>query len=245
MSATAAAATRVTPGKLGLPAALSITLHVSIALALFAASRGSEVPMPPVYRVHLVAAPRGDRAIGVVSSAPAPAEAPPTPPKRAETVTKKPVPAPPTKKAPAKAKTPPVTKATQTPDARSARRDDPAPKAGGGPEGGTGADVANVSTEGVEFPFPSYLHNIVQQIALRFNPRNPGQLHAEVVFLVQRDGSVLDTRIRQRSGSYAFDIEALGAVEAAAKAKAFGRLPDGYSDDVLTVIFTFDSKIIH
>lgn len=231
------------PGRLGLPATLSLVLHASAALAVFLAGRGSQVPLPPVYRVHLVAAPRGERAIGVVNPAPTKEEAPPTPPKRAETVTQKPVPAPP-KKAPPKKAVPPVSKATQTPEARSAKRDEPAPKAGGGPEGGTGADVANVDLSGQVFPFQPYLHNIVNQLALRFKPRNPGQLHAEVVFLIQRDGSVLDSRLRQKSGSYAFDIEALGAVESASRAKAFGPLPEGYSDDVLTVIFTFDSKII-
>lgn len=242
MKAPAGLRSTPTSGRLGLPATLSLVLHASVALAVFLAGRESRVPLPPVYRVHLVAAPRGERAIGVVNPAPTKEEAPPTPPKRAETVTKKPVPAPPKKTLPKKAA--PVSKATPTPDARSARRDEPAPKAGGGPEGGTGADVANVSTEGISFPFPAYLNNIERQIALRFKPRNPGQLHAEVVFLIQRDGSVLDSRLRQKSGSYAYDIEALGAVEAASKSKAFGPLPDGYSDDVLTVIFTFDSKII-
>ena len=39
-----------------------------------------------------------------------------------------------------------------------------------------------------------------------------------------------------------FDLEAMGAVEAAAP--SFGRLPDGYSEDVLTVIFSFDPQLI-
>jgi hypothetical protein len=50
--------------------------------------------------------------------------------------------------------------------------------------------------------------------------------------------------ITKPSGSYGFDLEAKGAVEAAGAARAFGPLPEGFSDDVLTVIFTFDPKII-
>ena len=36
----------------------------------------------------------------------------------------------------------------------------------------------------------------------------------------------------------AFDLEAQGAVEAAAR--AFGSLPAGFGDDVLPVVFSFD-----
>ena len=142
----------------------------------------------------------------------------------------------PTRKAPAKA--------TPTPDARSARRDAPAAKAAGGPEGGKGADVVSIKTEGMEFPDPTYLQNIVRQIALRFRPKDAGLLHAEVVFLIRRDGSVFNAKIRVSSGSYAFNVDALGAIEAAAAAKAFGPLPNVWADDVLTVIFTFDAKLI-
>jgi protein TonB len=192
-----------------------------------------------MYRVQLIAAPPGPRAVGVVTEAPATAAAPETPPKRAESIPK--VAAPPKKKPVAKKVT---ARATPVPDARSARRDEPAPKAGGGPEGGKGTDVANVDLAGVEFPYPAYLQNIVRQIALRFKPSNAGALHAEVVFLIQRDGSVTGIRLQQRSGSMTFDIQARGAVEQAGNARAFGPLPDGWADDVLTVIFTFDPTVI-
>jgi protein TonB len=195
--------------------------------------------LPPVYRVELIAAPAGERAAGVVTETEPPPVAPEAPPKRPETLPK--AIAPPKKAPPAK-KT--VAKATPVPNARSARRDAPAPKAGGGPEGGKGTDVANVQTEGIDFPYPAYLQNVVRQIALRFRPRNPGALRSEVVFVIRRDGSVLAPQIRVRSGSMAFDLEALGAIEAAGRAGAFGPLPDGWADDALTVIFSFDPKLI-
>jgi len=116
-------------------------------------------------------------------------------------------------------------------------------KAGGGPTGGTGTDVANVKSEGVDFPFPAYLNNIVRQVAVRFNPRNPGALKAQVFFIVKRDGSIGEFRFLTKSGAYAFDIEAQGAVESAGSAKAFGPLPDGYVNDFLPVIFSFDPSM--
>ena len=100
-------------------------------------------------------------------------------------------------------------------------------------------------TEGIEFPYPGYLNNIVRQIALRFDPstRNAA-LRAEVSFLIHRDGSVSNLRFLTRSGVYSFDLEAQGAVEAAANARAFGPLPTGFTDDVLPVIFSFDPSLL-
>ena len=95
-----------------------------------------------------------------------------------------------------------------------------------------------VRTEGIEFPFPGYLQNIVRQIALDFRPRNPGALRAEVFFLIRRDGSVTGFRFVQRSGNYAFDLEVEAAVEAAAA--RFGPLPGAFGDDILPVSFSFD-----
>jgi TonB family protein len=118
-----------------------------------------------------------------------------------------------------------------------------APVAGGGPTGGRGTDVANIRTQGSEFPYPAYLNNIVRQIALRFSPATPAApLRAEVRFLIHRDGSVSDITVVARSGVYAFDLDAQGAVEAAAR--AFGPLPSGFRDDVLPVVFSFDPSLL-
>jgi outer membrane biosynthesis protein TonB len=220
---------------------MSLVLHASVVAAAIIISRESVVALPPVYKVDLVAAPAGPRAIGSVSEAPAkpPTETPAPVPKRAETPNEMPVP---TKK-PVPARKP-VAPATKVPNAKAAPRDAPAPKAGGGTTGGTGTDVANVHTEGLNFPFPEYLHNIVNQIALRFKPRNPGALSAEVSFLIRRDGSVTAFAFRRRSGVYVFDLEAQGAVEAAGRSGSFGPLPDGFKDDALPVSFSFDPQLI-
>jgi TonB family protein len=224
--------------RFGLPITLSAVVHVGlVALALMIArnsrSRGE------VYAVNLVAAPAGPRQVGIVNDAPKSEPAAPLP-KRAEVQPKETVPV---KRPPRQAERAP-SRATQVPDAKSARFDTPAPKAGGGETGGKGTDVANVSTAGKEFPYPAYLHNIITQIALRFDPRQKQMLSAEVQFVIRRDGSVFSISVLKPSGSYGFDLEAKGAVEAAGAAKAFGPLPDGYMDDALTIIFTFDPKII-
>jgi TonB family protein len=104
--------------------------------------------------------------------------------------------------------------------------------------------VANVQVAGTDFPYPEYLQNVVRQIAIRFKPPGGRELQAVVAFLIRRDGSVTGIRLTTRSGVYAFDTEAMGAVDAAAGARAFGPLPQGFADDVLPVMFSFDPRLI-
>ena len=220
------------------PAGISVALHVTLA-ALVALSfrKGPAEILPPIYRVNIVAAPPGPRAIGTVqpkAATPTPVKAavtPPTPARTKEAAV--PIAKVNPRKSPARA-TPVEHPATAVPAT---------PRAGGGPIGGKGTDVATVQTEGIDFPFPGYLNNIVRQIALRFNPAdaNSGR-RAEVRFVIRRDGSVIGIGFVTRSGSYAFDLEAQGAVEAAAR--EFGPLPDGFHDDALPVVFSFDPRII-
>ncbi|MBA3670555.1 MAG: TonB C-terminal domain-containing protein [Gemmatimonadaceae bacterium] len=224
--------------RLRLPIAGSALLHAVAAAALLFARTTRPAPQPPTYAVTLVAAPPGERRIGVVQPPPAASTAPDAPaPIARET------PDPSRMKALSKAK-PARTPKTATPNTATSVRPSPAPIAGGGPVGGRGADVANVSIAGVQFPYPSYLTNVVRQIALRFRPTRADGLRAEVAFLIRRDGSVAGLRLQTRSGVYGFDTEALGAVDAAARAGAFGPLPQGFSDDVLPVIFSFDPRLI-
>ena len=232
---------RASTVRLGAPFGISVMLHASLIAAAFFARPGPSKALPPVYKVNLVAAPAGERAIGEVTRAPAPppTPTPAAPPKRAE-VNPRDMPAPTKPKVTPKRPAP----ATPTPQPKSVPKDVPATRAGGGPTGGTGTDVANVRTEGVEFSDPAYLNNIVRQIALRFKPRNPGALKAEVFFILKRDGTVGEFRFLTKSGVYAFDLEAQGAVESAGSAKAFGPLPESYSNDFLPVIFRFDPSVI-
>jgi protein TonB len=227
------------PTKLAGPIGISAALHLSVvALALIAYRKQAPEVLPPIYKVDIVAAPPGERAIGEVKPEEAPVVtppaaapvAPPKPTERAIPLAK----AVPKKAAPRSTPVPPAAK----PVPKTA-----APRAGGGPQGGAGTDVATVHTEGIEFPFPGYLNNIVRQIALNFKPSDTNSaLRAEVMFLIYRNGSVKITRFVTRSGSYAFDLEAQGAIESAAP--NFGPLPDGFRDDVLPVVFSFDPRFL-
>ncbi len=230
---------------LALPIAVSAGLHVAAA-AVFIVAKPTPAPArPPIYKVNIVAAPPGPRQVGAVT--PTPPQTPPPdakPPARADVTPMAPV-LPPKKAVSTPKRTPPPP-ATPLPIAPKTKpQTAPVQQAGGGATGGRGTDVATVRTEGIEFPYPGYLNNIVRQIALRFDPQTRNTaLRAEVTFLIHRDGSVSNVRFLTRSGVYGFDLEAEGAVEAAATAKAFGPLPGGFSDDVLPVIFSFDPSLL-
>jgi len=237
---TAASAPRLTGGFFA-----SLLLHGAaiVMLVLFAAPRVS-APSPPLYRVQLVAAPAADRAVGVVAPpetppvvSPAPAPVPKIPPKikPSATTKTKPTPAP-------KAATPVPPKKTAAPP----KPETPPPTAGGGATGGKGADVANVDTPGIEFPYPGYLQNISREVLRQFQTQQTRlTLTADVHFMIKRDGTVDPSSIRlvTSSGNYSFDQKALGAVEAAANANRFGRLPDGFREDILPVTFRFTPSL--
>ncbi|HEX4575382.1 MAG TPA: energy transducer TonB [Gemmatimonadales bacterium] len=210
----------------------TIGVHALAGLLLVTGAAAARKPAPPTYRVHLVAAPEPNpEARPAPAAVERPAEAPPAP-------------APKTKPAPkntaSKAAPPPVADNTKR---EAAPRTTPkaAPLPGETPS--TGSDVATVSTEGQEFPFPEYLQNIVAQVLRRWQrPFQSTPLEAEVSFLVHRDGKVSDLQFIRRSGSFAFDLEAQGAIEEAGRFKAFGPLPDGWSSDVLFVRFYFSGR---
>ena len=230
------------PGDFSLrvPLLASAMLHVVIAAAFLLLRPSSHEPSAPVYRVNLVAAAAAPRQIGEVKeapAAPAPTAAPPIAPLSRET------PEPERMKAPAKAAPVRAPKVATPNAAPPSTKPIETQVAGGGPAGGRGADVANVNTAGIDFPYPVYLQNVVRQIALQFKPSAKGALTAEVTFMIRRDGSVAGVRLTRRSTVYSFDQDALAAIELASH--AFGSLPTGFKDDVLPVIFSFDPRLIH
>lgn len=206
----------------------TVAVHALAALFFIASAADARKTAPPTYRVHLVAAPE-----------PTPEErkAPPAVDRPAE---EKPAPAPkaPTPKSTvSKAAPPPVADNTKR---EAAPRTTPNAQPLPGERPSTGSDPLTVSTEGVEFPFPEYTNNIIVQIAKRWQrPYQSTPLEAEVSFFVHRDGSVSGMQFVRRSGSFAFDLEAQGAVEEAGRFKVFGPLPDGWKSDVLFVRFYF------
>ena len=197
---------------------------------------------PPVYAVDLVAAPLPTNARRLAREAipratPEPETAPTATPPAKTAEKAAPV------KPKAEAKPAPRT-ATPAPSDASKEKAPPTqsearPLPGETP--GTGSDVANIKIPGIDFPYPEYLRNIMNQVLRRWSPPG-GALRAEVAFLILKDGTVRDIRFLTRSGNFSFDLDAQGAIESAGNAKAFGELPDGWDANVLPVTFVFEPR---
>ncbi len=221
---------RRTPAPIGMAVTGTLVVHGMVGLFLFGTPSGHK-RLPPTYTVRLIAAPVADLES---RKAPEAFERP---------AEEKPAPAPQVKtpKSTVSRATPPPTRDQTRREAapRTTPTNQPLP----GETPSTGNDVATVSTEGVAFPFPEYLQNIVSQVLRRWQrPAQATPLEAEVSFFVHRDGSVTDLQFIRRSGNFAFDLEAQGAIEEAGRFKVFGSLPDGWTPDVLFVRFYFSGQ---
>ena len=208
----------------------TILVHAAAVSFLLTTVKPSKAS-PPSYAVDLVAAP-------APSQKRLAREALPTPPPP-----EKPAPVKPTPPKPSKMPAPPKPKPAPQP---TEVKKEPAPKTAApvspvpGETPSTGSDVATIKTPGLAFPYPEYLRNIVTQVYQRWDRGSAKQRNfAEISFLVLRDGSVRDIHFVTRSGSFAFDLNAQGAIEAAGNTRAFGPLPDGWDADVLPVSFYF------
>ena len=215
-------------------AAGSLAVHGGVLAFMLMVVRTPE-PSPPVYAVNLVAAP-----------APAPKqrlapEATPTPPppEPPAPVASTPKPAERTVPAPKPKPREPAVEPKGDPAPKTSAPETPAP----GETPSTGRDATTISTPGLSFPFPEYLRNVANEIYRRWaRPTGNTALRAEIFFLIRRDGSVHDVRFVRRSGSFSYDLEAQGAIEAAGNARAFGPLPEGWANDVLPISFYFEPR---
>jgi len=120
----------------------TVAVHALAALFLVAGAAAARKPVPPTYRVHLVAAPEpAEDARKAPEAVERPAEEKPAPAPKSKSPKSTVAPAPP----------PPVADNTKREAApRTTPKATPLP----GEKPSTGSDVATVSTEGVEFPFP-------------------------------------------------------------------------------------------
>jgi protein TonB len=222
----------------------TLVVHAAAVLFLVAAVKPTRAS-PPSYAVELVAAPAPTTKQRLAREAlptpppeekPAPPPPKPAPPQKDKPAPVTPKPPKPAKTTPAPAPKPPPAESEREPAPRTAAPVAPAP----GETPSTGTDVATIKTPGLAFPFPEYLRNIVTQVYQRWDRASAKQSNfAEISFLILRDGSVHDIHFVTRSGSFAFDIDAQGAIEAAGNSRAFGQLPDGWEADVLPVSFYF------
>lgn len=228
-------------------AACTMLVHGAAALFVIAVVAPPEVS-PPVYAIELVAAPLPSPNRRVAPEAlppaaepepepPAPVEEPEPDPAEETVPVDKPKPKPEPER-----EQPPVTTPAETqrdPSPPTSVPEAPAP----GETPSTGRDATTIKTPGLDFPFPEYLRNIANQIYRRWKrPTGNSRMRAEIFFLIHRDGSVSGLRFVQRSGSFSYDLEAQGAIENAGNSKAFGVLPDGWTDDVLPISFYFEPR---
>ncbi len=209
------------------PAGVAGTLaaHGALAVLLLVAAQRASVPTPLVYAVELIAAPLPED-----SPRRAPNEAPPVPEDDDVAPT-----------TPPKA-TPPPTPAPPQPAPRTERqlptRTPVTPLPGETPS--SGQDVANVKIAGFESRYADYIRNIVTQVRTRWQrPMGNAPLTAEIAFVILKDGSVRDIEFVKRSGNYAFDLGARGAIESAGEARAFGPLPSTFEGEALPISFFF------
>lgn len=214
----------------GLALAGTLLVHSATGAFLIAAGSGGHAKAPPTYKVRLVAAPTPD---------PSARRAPDALDRPAET----PAPAPNAKKPPRSTIAPAAPPREDAKAREAAPRSTPKVAPAPGEKPSTGDDVATVSTEGIDFPFPEYIENVVSKVRLEW--MRPGQniaLEAEVSFLIHRDGSVSQIHFVKRSGNFAFDLEAQGAIEKAGLVRAFGSLPKDWASEVLFVRFYFSGR---
>lgn len=186
-----------------------------------------ELPKFEVYRVNLVSPPPQ------LAGIPEPAVAAPTVARRPEPtkVSEAPRPKPQPKR--------PVQQKTATPE--PARRDPP-PTRGQNPDPNSpGGENLDVNMEGREFPFPSYLENIIIQLNRSFRWEGNPTLKGKVTFMIKRDGSVdrSSLRVIEKSGEFQFDLKMMSAVEQASNRGLFGPLPEGWLFDTLPIVYTF------
>jgi len=158
------------------------------------------------------------------------AEPTPAPPPRQPEPTPQPRPEPPPQRTPPPPPPPepdptPTREPVQGPDAQPSRQ---------------GGENIMVRMEGLRRDYPEYYNNIVRQITRCYPPPAPGsRWQATVYFVISRNGSVAETRVVTQSGSAAFDLDALGAVECAGRNERFGPLPADLPFDRLPIQFTF------
>jgi len=96
----------------------------------------------------------------------------------------------------------------------------------------------NVRIEGLRRDYPQYYNNIIRQIQRCFRWREGGNWETTIFFYIDRDGTAEGIEFVSRSGSTAFDFEAMGAVECAGQGR-FGPLPEDVPYDRFPVRFSF------
>ncbi|HET7276335.1 MAG TPA: TonB C-terminal domain-containing protein [Longimicrobiaceae bacterium] len=236
---------------------LSALLHVAVIGVFWAtASTARQLPNLRVYAVDIVSPPPREQGEPNITPPrtpepePEPAEEEPAPEPPEPEPEPEPEPSPPARptKEPEPEPEPVKPKPVEPkPEPKPAEKPPPDPpdeekvSTGANPDpSSAGGEDLNVHTEGMAFVDPSYLANIQRQLHRYFRPPADARSdEAEILFRINRDGSVSGIEVLSSSGSIRFRLAAMEAVEQAGLNKAFGPLPEEYPADQLPVSFYF------
>lgn len=215
---------------------LSGGIHVFLVVAVWALTALRPVPIeyetiaislyspPPAAAEEVVAAAPQEEELQVETPEPEPdPEDVPLPEVQEEVTPPPPDPAP---------ETPPEPEDTTEEETATAPSDEPQTEEAG--------DDLNIRQAGVQRDYPEYYNNIIAQIRRCFRG-SAGAHRAVVKFTILRDGSAADIDIAESSGSVAFEVSALEAVECAGR-MGFGPLPSEIAYDELPILFSFDPR---
>ena len=125
---------------------------------------------------------------------------------------------------------------------RPQTRPDPNAERQGDEREGVGSGELTIQIEGLQSRYPQYYENIIRTLYRFFRWNEASRPTVEYFFYINRDGSVSDIRLIRTSGNVAFNLEAMGAIEAAGERRAFGSLPADFQGDRLPVLFSFQPQ---
>lgn len=244
-------------GGRGASIAASVLVHGLVVAVGWASATREPPPAPPmrVYAVDIVSPPPNvagempDEMPVPAESAPSDPIAPVPEPVAPELAPPEPEPAPPppapaknaapAKAVPTRAAPPRPAPAKPAAAAPSKSTGSGAPKQVAGPNpvaSSAGGAGLNVRTEGAAFVDQAYLVNIVYRVKRYFRrPQAARSDRAEVCFRIEQNGAASEIRIAESSGSAAFRLAVMEAVEQAGVHREFGSLPPAYTADFLPV----------
>ncbi len=116
-----------------------------------------------------------------------------------------------------------------------------APAAGAStPDGGGGPAGTGIATDMPNFPYPWYISQVRNALWNMWSSRMPKeQGSCTIVFSILPNGSVVDLRSEDSSGSSSFDLTAMSAVQDAAP---FAHLPPDFHEPFLKIHVTLKSQ---
>jgi hypothetical protein len=208
----------------------SLAAHGGLLLALWISGIvQARTPEFEVYRVKLYSPPAQ---VEAPEAAPVAVNNAIRAPRVAERIPEKPKPPTPTPK--------PKPQVVEKPPEEKPKPKEPEPVQGPNAKADSpGGQNIDVNIEGLQFPYPEYLENIILQLNRHFRWSGSPNLQNTIIFFINRDGSVEGIRVLTGSGDFNFDLQVMSAVEQAGRRGAFGPLPEGFVQSRLPIKFTF------